>query len=415
MLNVKINTFILIFIFSANCFVYAQQDSAVIRFIPEKNKNDSALSSFRSEKNDWFRNTEIPGFVFISPGGKFSLGIGGYFNLTASSDFDGISDNIDFVTYDIDVPKDTIQTSQYQMYANSSLLYFKIINKTNNGNLVGYISANFRGPESTFSLFQVYVKYYGFEFGQNWSTFSDISSWPVTVNYVGLNSMSEVFNPLIKYTYKFAKGWEFGLSAELPEFTPDQVNTSSLNQTVPDIPAYLKFSFDNSHIKLAGIYRNLLYRDTLNDQNETVTGIGGLLSGNIEISKKTQIYFQGIYGKGIGNYVQDLSIDELNVTPVFSRSGLLAALPAYSYFGALQYNFNPDFFTTLMYSQVKVQPENFISPIYYSYAQQFTGNLFWNFLPSAQIALEYCFGKRVNQNGQYATSDRLEFMMQYNW
>ena len=417
LLIMKSNTsfLILILTFSMSCFVFAQQDSSVIKYIPEKNKNDSALSPFWTEQGDWFRNPEIPSFVFATPGGKFSLGIGGYFNLTASADFDGIADNIDFVTYDIDVPKDSLQRSQYQMYANTSLLYFKVINKTSHGNLVGYVSANFRGPENTFSLFQVYVKYYGFEFGENWSTFSDAASWPVTVNYVGLNSMSEVLNPLIRYKYKLSENWQFAISAELPQFTANYTNTKDLKQTVPDIPAFVQYNFDESHIRLSGIFRNLLYRnDTLN-VNENLTAGGVSLTGNIEITKKVQIYFQGLYGKGIGSYVQDLSIDELNAVPVSGQPGLLAALPAYAYFGALQYNFNPSLYSTLMYSQVKVQPDNFNSPDYYSYAQQFTGNIFWSFLPSANLGLEYCFGKRVNQNGQYATSNRMEFMMQYNF
>ena len=410
---IRVLIFFQLIILSLN--VNAQQDSSVIKYIPEKNKNDSALSPFWTEQGDWFRNPEIPSFVFATPGGKFSLGIGGYFNLTASSDFDGISDNIDFVTYDIDVPKDSIQSSQYQMYANTSLIYFKVINKTGNGNLVGYVSANFRGPESSFSLFQVYVKYFGFDFGQDWSTFSDAASWPVTVNYVGLNSMSEVLNPLIRYKHKLTKNLDIAISAELPQFTTDFANTQNLKQTVPDIPLYLQYNFNNSHIRLSGIYRNLFYRNDSLNQNETETGAGVSLTGNIDITKKAQIYFQGLYGKGIGNYVQDLSIDELNVTPVSNQPGQLAALPVYSYFGALQYNFNPKLFGTLMYSQVKVQPENFSSPAIYSYAQQFTGNIVWTFLPSGNLALEYCFGKRVNQNGQYATSNRLEFMMQYNF
>ena len=410
-----ISLFIIIFIFSINCLIYSQQDSAGIKFIHGKNKNDTALSHFREEQSEWFRNSEIPSFVLTSPGGKFSLGIGGYFNLTASSDFDGIDDNIDFVTYDIDVPKDSLQCSQYQMYANTSLLYFKVINKTNHGNLVGYVSANFRGPENSFSLFQVYVKYFGFEFGENWSTFSDASSWPVTVNYVGLNAMSEVLNPLLRYKYNLSEDWMFAISAEMPQFTTNYPNTINLKQTVPDIPAYVQYNFDESHIRLSGIFRNLLYRnDTLN-LNDNITAGAVSLTGNIGFTKKAQIFFQGLYGNGIGNYVQDLSIDDLNAVPVSGQPGQLAALPAYAYYGALQYNFNPNFFTTLMYSQVNVQLDNFNSPTYYNYAQQFTGNVFWNFLPSAQIALEYCYGKRVNQNGQFATSNRMEFMMQYNF
>ncbi|HMQ70513.1 MAG TPA: DcaP family trimeric outer membrane transporter, partial [Ignavibacteria bacterium] len=348
--------FVLTFILLFNCIIKAQQDSSVIKYFPEKNKNDSALIPFRTEQSDWFRNSEIPSFVFTSPGGKFSLGIGGFFNLTTSFDFDGITDNLDFVTYDIDVPKDSIQNSQYQMFANTSTLYFKVINKTSNGNLVGYVNANFRGPESTFSLFQVYVKYIGFELGQDWSTFVDLASFPTTVNYTGLNAMPEAVNTMIRYTKTFSKNWEFGIGAEMPDFSTSYANTISLKQNVPDIPVYLEYNFDESHVRLSGIYRNLLYRNDYLNENQTETGAAVSLTGNVDITKKAQIYFQGLYGKGIGNYVQDLSIDELNAVPVTGQPGQLAALPAYAYFGGLQYNFSKILFATIMYSQVKVMP-----------------------------------------------------------
>jgi len=395
--------------------VFSQQDSSDFKFITHKNKKDSTLLPFYAEQGDWFRNPEIPSFVFQGPDKKFSLGIGGFFNYTASYDFDGISDNLDFVTYDIIVPNDTIQKSQFQMYANTSLLYFKVITKTSHGNLVGYVSANFRGDGNNFNLYQMYIRYIGFDLGVDWSTFSDAASWPVTINYVGLNSMSDALSTLIRYSYKFANGWKFTLGVEQPEFNTAFTNTGSLKQTIPDIPAYLQYSFGNSHVRLSGLYRNLFYRDNISNADRTVTGTGISMTGNVEITKKAQIFFQGLYGKGIGKYVQDLSIDDLSVTPVSAQSGELTALPVYAYYGALQYNFNSKFFTTIMYSQLKVQPDNFYSPSSYSFARQFTGNFFWQFLPAANVGLEYNFGDRTNQNGQNSIANRVEFMMQYNF
>jgi len=394
---------------------FSQDSTFNFTISDNKNKNDSVLSPFRQEQGEWFRNSEIPSFIFSGPGGVFSLGIGGYVNLTSSYDFDGIVDDIDFVTYDISIPQVPYEKQQFQMYANTSLLYFKVIQKISGKNLVAYVSANFRGIDNTFGLFQAYAKYYGFEIGQNWSTFADIASWPTTVNYLGLNSMAEVLNPLIRYTNKFSKGWEAGISLEKPNFETVFENTVNIKQRVPDIPVFIKYKFGESHVRLSGIYRDLLYRDTVNDENESVNGAGVLLTGKIKVSGKLQLYFHTLYGQGIGNYVEDLSIDKLNVYPDSDDPGKLKALQTYAYYGALQYNFNPDLFTALMYSRVKVQPENYPNPDFYSYAEQFTGNVFWNFIPPAQLGLEYCFGKRVNQNGAFASANRGELMLQYNF
>ncbi|HMS35304.1 MAG TPA: hypothetical protein PKC91_14570 [Ignavibacteria bacterium] len=406
---------IIVIILNTVSGISAQDSTLRVMITDRNNKKDSALSPFTEEQSSWFRNPEIPSFVIQGPDKLFSLGIGGFLNLTSSYDIDGIINDLDFITYKIQLPQNSYEKQQFQMYANASLLYFKVIQKISDKNLVGYLSANFRGVDNTFNLYQVYVKYLGLEFGKNWSTFSDEASWPITVNYLGLNSMTEVLNPLIRYKHKFAKVWEAGLSLEMPDFKTEFEYVINLKQKVPDIPAFLQYSFGSSHIRLAGIYRNLLYRDTINNENKSVTGAGVSLTGDVNFSRKVQMYFLAIYGEGIGNYIEDLSIDRLNVYPVTGEPGILAALPAYAYFGALQYNFNKDLFSTLMYSQLKVFPINYPDPDFYSYGIQFAGNMFWNFLPSAQAGLEYCFGKRVNQDGAFATANRFEFMLQYNF
>ena len=359
---IKSILFIVIITFLFIPEIFSQDSTSGFVITDNKNKSDSILSPFREEQSEWFRNSEIPSFVFSGKGGKFSLGIGGFVNLTSSYDFDGIVDDIDFVTYDISIPQVSYEKQQFQMYANTSLLYFKVIQKISGKNLVAYISANFRGIDNTFGLFQAYAKFYGFEIGQNWSSFADIASWPTTVNYLGLNSMSEVLNPLIRYTNKFSKGWEAGISLEKPNFETAFENTEKIKQRVPDIPVFLKYKFGESHIRLSGIYRDLLYRDTVNNENESVNGAGVLLTGNIKVSDYLQLYFHTMYGQGIGNYIEDLSTDRLNVYPDSDDPGKLNALQAYAYYGALQYNFNQDLFTAVMYSHVKVQPENYPDP-----------------------------------------------------
>ena len=351
---------VIIIILHTASYIFAQDSTSKIIIADRNNKTDSVLSPFLEEQSNWFRNPEIPRFIFQGPGGDFSLGIGGFINLTSSFDFDGVVNDLDYITYNIQLPKQYFEKQQFQMYANASLLYFKVIQKISDKHLVGYLSANFRGVDNTFNLYQVYVKYLGLEFGKNWSSFTDEASWPITVNYLGLNSMPEVLNPLIRYKYKIAKGWETGVSLEMPDFRTDFEYVSSLKQKIPDIPLFLLYSFGSSHIRLSGIYRNLLYRDTINNKNESVLGTGVSITGNVDLSKKIQLYFQALYGQGIGNYIEDLSIDKLNVYPVTADPGMLAALPAYSYFSALQYTFNKSLFSTIMYSQMKVLPENII-------------------------------------------------------
>ena len=51
-----------------------------------------------------FQQDDFPKFVFTSKNNRFSFAVGGFVALRAGYDFDGISDNIDFIPYEIPIP-----------------------------------------------------------------------------------------------------------------------------------------------------------------------------------------------------------------------------------------------------------------------------------------------------------------------
>ena len=80
-----------------------------------------------------------------------------------SYDFDGIADNLDFVTADIPVPNSPKQRQQIQLDPTASTLYFKAIADAGRiGPVVGYIQADFRGTGNAFALQMAYVEWRAF-------------------------------------------------------------------------------------------------------------------------------------------------------------------------------------------------------------------------------------------------------------
>lgn len=394
-----------------------ESSSKKVQVIGPKSKDkEKFIAPYWDDRSESFRNNQVPNFIFSSPSGDFSLGVGGLINLTSSYGFGGISNNIDFVTYSIPIPKNPDDNQQYQMYANTSELFFKVVQKTNHGNIIGYFSTNFRGVNNNLQIWQVYVKYRGFEVGQDWSSFVDLGAQPATVNFAGINSMPEALNLLMRYSGKLGKGWSAGISVEAPNFNAGFANTKSLKQRMPDIPAYLRYDFGQSHVKLAGIVRSLRYFDDNSNEGTNVFGWGGALTGSFKLSPKFQLYANGVYGEGIAPYIQDLSVAGLNTLPSGASSGKLEALPAWGYYGALQYNATPTLSFAGMFGQVKVLPgDRYYTDSFYSYAQQITVNMFWNFLPNAQFALEYDWGRLVDQGGAVGRANRAYLMLQYNF
>ena len=70
-MKIKIISLVFTIAFISTSDVFSQQDSSEFKFITHKSKKDSSLLPFYTEQGDWFRNPEIPSFIFQGPDKKF--------------------------------------------------------------------------------------------------------------------------------------------------------------------------------------------------------------------------------------------------------------------------------------------------------------------------------------------------------
>lgn len=111
------------------------------------------IETYYSTIERGFRQTGLPRFIIAGKNQKMIFGIGGNADMRLSYDFDGIADNLDFVTADIPVPNSPKQRQQIQLDPTASTLYFKAIADAGRiGPVVGYIQADFRGTGNAFAL-----------------------------------------------------------------------------------------------------------------------------------------------------------------------------------------------------------------------------------------------------------------------
>ena len=155
-----------------------------------------------------FQQTERPMFVFATRDNRFSLALGGFIALRASYDFDGISDNLDFIPYDIPLTANYNNRQQLLMDASTSRLYFKgVANSNMLGRVVIYVDADFRGGSAgsyTPRIRSAYVSMLGFTLGRDVSTFCDLQAAPTTIDFQGPNAYNFNFATMIRYEYCFA-------------------------------------------------------------------------------------------------------------------------------------------------------------------------------------------------------------------
>ena len=299
---------------------YAMQQAAALN----RMAMDNATQDYIETHRPGFQQVEKPQFVFATKNNRFSFSLGGFVSLRAGYDFDGIVDNIDFVTYDIPVHGNYDTRQKLMMDASTSRLFMKAITNTRAlGRVVVFMDADFRGgAEGSYTprLRSAYVSFLGFTLGRDVTTFCDLSAAPTTIDFQGPNAYNFNFATMIRYEYAFADNHlKFGVAAEMPSVSGTyNDNFATLKQRVPDFPAYFQYAWGanrDSHIRASGVVRNMYLHNLRTGNNTSLLGWGVQFSGTIKVAQPLRLFMNGVYGKGVTPYIQDLTGSGLDFTP----------------------------------------------------------------------------------------------------
>lgn len=365
-----------------------------------------------------YNDPRAPRFIFFDQDRRFLFGVGGYVQVTGVYDFNGITDYNYFTTSNI-APKGHQDGGSYGITVGQSRLFFKLLGDTRVGRLVSYLEMEFEGPSQTPKLNQAFIQFKGFTLGQTWSTFCDMPALPATIDEEGPSSAIAVRQPQIRYTYHFNSRWQAALALEyvVPDYTnqPDYY-TQTIRQRIPDIPLVVKYSFQNGgHLQGGAILRNIYYKNNIEDKDKVVTGWGTMLSGEIPFSKETRFMFQGVYGKAIANYIQDIGDLGYDLIPSSNQNGRLKGSNMWGAFGAIQQNWTSELYSSLVYSYVRMEKNGGLPGSSYKFAQYAGINLLWNFTEFGTTGIEYLYGRRNDFNKDYGNGNRINLMVRYNF
>lgn len=407
---------LLVIIFSLSLGIKAQKVNVV------SVSKDNDLHNFYTMMKEAFplayNDPTAPRFIFFDNDRRFIFGIGGYVQVSGIYDFNGVENYNDFITSTI-APKHHQPGASYGISVGQSRLFFKLLGDTKLGRLVSYIEMEFDGPNNNPVLNQAFIQFKGFTLGQAWSTFCDMTAVPTTIDQEGPSSAVEIRQPQIRYTYHFNPQWQAALALEyaVPDYT-NQANdyTKTIRQRIPDIPLIVRYNAkDGSHLQAGAILRNLYYKDNIADKDKRVTGWGVNLSGDLNLTKNTRFMFQGVYGKGLANYIQDISSLGYDLVPNANQNGRLKASDMWGMFAAIQQNWTPNLYSSLIYSYARMENIGALSKTDYKYAQYAGINLLWNFTEYGTTGIEYIFGRRNNFDKTYGNANRINMMVKYSF
>lgn len=402
-------------------------DTVILNAKPEELNTEAHQRIFNAlfQPDGWhYEVRQAPRFLFVDKKGRVALGIGGMFKGTLQYDFDGSVDgNGSFVPHDIPVPSDPEMRSGFDGTVNNSKLYIKLVGHQEKlGNYGMYIETEFSGGESgnCFKLKQAWANIGRLRAGLATALFNDDDAAPFTVDEQGPAGGTCSDNVGIQWTPRFGKDkqWTVGVAVEVPQASYTLTDdTHKIAQRVPDIPAYLQYGWDggDSRVRLSAILRNLSYRDVVTADNRTATGWGVELSGNIASIPNTTIFYQCMYGKGVAQYLNDLSGMDYDLIPSVDEAGKLITPGTLGYFAGVQYDFSSKFFMSATYSQCRLYNQASLGADAYRYGQYVAVNGVCEPVTGLQFGLEYLWGKRADCNHTSNHANRIMLMAAYSF
>ncbi|MEG0789323.1 MAG: DcaP family trimeric outer membrane transporter [Alistipes sp.] len=366
-----------------------------------------------------------PQFVFATKSNKFSFSLGGFINLRAGYDFDGIVENTDFVPSLIPVPGTYATRQKLMMDGTTSRIFLKAIANTRLlGRIVIFVDTDFRGGASgsyTPRIRSAYVAFKGFTLGRDVSTFCDLQAGANTIDFQGPNAYNFNFSTMIRYEYSFLrKHFTVGVAAELPSVSGTyEESFAPIPQRMPDFPVYLQYAWGvnrDSHLRASAVFRNMYMHNLTTGNNTSLFGWGVQASGKIKFCRWFNVSFNGVYGEGITPYIQDLTGEGLDFTPNPANPTQIQTMPMYGWQAAGQIYLTPRLSLSGGYSMVTVEKKNgFYADDEYKQGTYMFGNIFYNLTSRCQIAAEYLYGTRKNMNDVQNHANRVNVMIQYNF
>lgn len=371
---------------------------------------------------DQFRNFSDPAapyFLFMSKDSQLAMGIGGCVRMRAWYDWGGAVPANGFAPYLIPMEPDPTNMRKFGTTPSGSTLFFRVIGRNKSlGEYQLYIEANFNGYNGKdFHLKKAYATLNDWTVGYAPTTFSDPAALPPTVDASGPNNKLSSTSVLVRYLRPVNKYWTVAASVETPSSAMTlSDDTKKVSDWLPDFAAFLQYAWGRSeHVRLAGILRTLSYRDLKLQKNINKIGWGLLLSAVGHPVAPLTVYGNLCGGQGFESLCGDLQIGNYDLVPVPDKEGMMYAPWALGWNFGIQYNFLPNLFASVTFSESRYLPRSGTDGNEYKWGNFLAANVFWNITPRIQCGLEFDTGERKNINGKHRRAQRIGAMAQFSF
>ena len=350
---------------------------------------------------------------------NLSVKLSGFINLNAICDFNGLDNYDDFTTSEIPInPTSYEKSMRLHWTARQSRINLDTKYLTPVGVIKGKISGDFySGNQGNYSFFRLrlaYIQYKNLLIGQNTTTFGNPNVTPTTIDFEGPNSAPNLRNPMISYTNSFNKKWSYGIALEMRGSDLTTTDTRDLPfSTVPSFVFNINRTGDWGVITFSGMTDINRYFDN-DDHTQAKVGYGGALSVILNTNKLDHISIFAVGGKGIANFISDLSGSGYNGV-LKTNPDKLELLTSYGGFIGYTHFWNAKWSSNLIYSFVGLEKTNLVTNQDFKFSNYALGNLFYQPFDRLIFGVEYIWGNLYVQDDSTGDANRLQFLAQFNF
>ncbi|MEO8523221.1 MAG: DcaP family trimeric outer membrane transporter [Caldimonas sp.] len=365
---------------------------------------------------------------FKLPGSDTSVTLGGYVKLDAiysdrAAGRGGSTGDQEYEAGAVPVGPDADANprSQVKLHARQSRFNIKTGTPTGLGDLTTFVEFDLfgtSGNESVSNSNGLRVRHaYGslgnFLAGQTWTTFSDVATYPETVDFGGPAGVIFARQAQVRWTQPFAGG-QWALALENPETVvslPTGQTFRADDDHVPDIAGNIKFDTSWGKYSIAALARQIrINSPSAPASREQKWGAALGVNGVIPLLSKDDVRLSAYYGNAIGRYAIGFFTDGiLDADSHLALPKQWLAMAAYRHFWSANLR------STVALSGLGSSNPAGTAGSVNKAAESAHVNVIWSPIAQVNLGLEYIHATREIEDGQKGRLNRIQAAAQYTF
>lgn len=309
----------------------------------------------------------------------------------------------------------------FDAHAATSRLYFKTTTQVGEGNVVSYVEFDFNADgneritnQSSNGLRHAFLKYTyngsdSLLAGQTWSTFMNTSALPEAVDFVGPTSGTIFIRQAqLRWTKGLGAGSSFSLAAENPSAGLYDggagINNNNYDSNgIPDIVARYDGKSGNFSYSLAGVAREVAYRDGGMEDEEF--GVGLNFAGVLALANGDKLKMSLAHGT-LGRYIALNAFRD----GAIEADGGIDLMDVTGGFIAYEHKWTSKLRSTFIYAYATADNPDSAGEGVNETVSNFNINLLYSPVPKLTFGTEVIFAERELESGDSGDLTRLQFM-----